>query len=789
MKAIHILALTLVLPLFAAGPVFSQKKGHIQGRVVDEVTKQPLIGAHVTVMGTPYGAATDREGIYRIDHLEEEVYKLNISYIGYADFIQTDVLVVRGKTTYVNEIELAASPLLSESVTVTPEITTTSISSHSFQREEIRRNPGTSGDVLRAMGSLPGVSTSEGEFSAMSVRGGGVYDNLILIDNIPFEKINHFEGGSAEQETQGGRFSVFTAGLVERATFYGGGFGAEHGRKMASVLELGIKEGNTESPTVSGSYDLLGPELNYDGPTYLLDNTSLVLNIRDFDMKRALEMVDQEEFGHPTMADVIAKTTTYLNPRNKISLLGIYSTDRLVRTPGNLLKADDLVENDIWDIDETRWLVGTNWRLLTSSESVLHNTLFVRGNDRFRSIGYAWANDTEGHLPATLAGLSYRENVGVQTQNETEVGWKSDYYLTLSERRAIQAGVEMYTLDLDYAFTQSGADTLYQFTSVDIGRHPEQKYLVVQPEDVNFRFDDGTINLAAYASYEFDMGSFILKPGIRYSRSGFSRRHHVAPRLQAWYPLNANTLLNFAAGVYFQKPVNKYIAAAPDNRTLNDERAIHVILGVSHQWQTDYRFTLEGYYKRLDHLIAPARTAGYVLTNAGDGWAGGFDAILLKRFTNRYYGQVSYSFAASKRNDRDGLGEYNAPYNQPHNFAVIVGCELNKEWFVSGRWKYAVGRPKDRFIVHENVLNDPDAVRFSKEITARNADRLDDFHLLSIRVDYRKQLGRFALITFLELDNLYDRHNTYEDRFSELTGEEKGLGFGLVGNGGFKLEF
>ena len=85
---------------------FSKQKGHIQGHIVDERTKQPMIGANVTVMGTNFGAATNTEGIYRIENLQEEVYKLKVSYIGYVDFVETDVLVVRGKTTYVNEIEL-----------------------------------------------------------------------------------------------------------------------------------------------------------------------------------------------------------------------------------------------------------------------------------------------------------------------------------------------------------------------------------------------------------------------------------------------------------------------------------------------------------------------------------------------------------------------------------------------------------------------------------------------------------------------------------------------------------
>ncbi len=788
MKAIARIIFLIIFLLLPAGPVLAQQQGHIQGRVVDATTKQPLIGANVLVIGTTTGAASDADGIYRIEGLDEEVYKLRVSYLGYADFIETNVLVVRGKTTFINEIQLASSPILNASVTVTPDVVVTPVSYQSLQREEIRRNPGTAGDVLRAIGSLPGVSTSEGEFSAMSVRGSGVYDNLILIDNIPFEKINHFEGGSSEQETQGGRFSVFTAGLIERATFYGGSFGPEYGRKGASVLDLQVKEGNTESATINGSYDLLGLEVNYDGPTYLLDNTSLVLNFPDYDSKRALRVAKQEEFGDPTMADVIAKTTTHINKNNKLTLLGIYSTDRLIRAPRNILKADDLVENDIWDIDETRRLLDATLRTLTGQRSVLSNTFFYRKNDRFRSIGYVWADDLAGQVPETIAGLGARADVGVQEQEEQEFGWKSSFQYATESGGSLHAGVDLYTIDLDYSYTQNGQDTLYQFTPNDLAFNPDQKYVVVNPADVNYQFDGAAAHVAAYASYDYTAGRFSLTPGIRYAYNGFNKDSRISPKLQVRYQLTDKSTLNFATGIYHQTPLNRYVVLDPANRSLEEEQSTHFILGYNHVLRNDFRFTLEGYYKSMDNLITTS-TVGTRLNNNGDGWASGFDVILLKRFTNRYYGQVSYSFTASKLNDNDGLGEYNAPYNQPHNFAVLFGYELSKEWFISGRWKYAVGRPKDQYILHENVLNDLSRMRYAKEITARNADRIPDFHVLSIRVDYRKQFGRFALITFFDLDNLYNRYNTYEDRFSELTGQEKGLGLGFAGNAGFKIEF
>jgi hypothetical protein len=768
--------------------VAGQQTGHVQGRVVDATTRHPIPSATVFIEGALLTTVTGADGSFRINDLEEGVYSVSVRHLGYADFVHTDVAIVRRKATLISEIGLVSTVLALEGITATI-VTPPSVSRYAVQREEIRRTPGTSGDVLRALGTLPGVSVSEGEFSAMSVRGGGAHDNLILIDNIPFDKINHFEGGSNEQEAQGGRFSVFTAGLVERAIFYGGGFGAEHGRKGASVLDLEISEGNPESPTVSGSYDLLGLELNYDGPTYLLPKTSLRANYRDFDMKRGLEIGGLQDFGDPTMSDVIIKTSTHVNERNKVSVLGIYSTDRLVRAPHHLLHGDDLVENAIWDIDETRWLLGANWRWLTSGESVLHNTFYYRTNDRFRSIGFASADATGGRLPSSVADLTVRENVGIQNQREIEIGWKADFDHAVRRGGTFRLGLEAYRIQLDYDYAQAGADTLYRFTRADLLRHPDQRYLVVPSEAVAHSFDKAAVNAAAYVSYELGLGRLVLTPGGRYSRSGFSTQSTVAPRLQVRYQLSPSTAANFATGTYYQAPSNIHITSDAANRMLRDEKSVHYILGINRYLRDDLRLTLETYYKELSDLVVPAATGGRALTNGGDGWSSGFDAILLKRLSNRYHGQVSYSYAISRRDDHDGWGEYNSSFNQPHNVGAIVGYQANKAWFISGRWKYAVGRPKDRFIVHENVLGDGAPLRYSKEITARNADRLPAFHLLSTRLDYRKQLGRFAVTSFLEMDNLYNRFNTYEARFSELTGEEKALGFGFLPNFGFKLEF
>lgn len=206
-KPIYVSLLTITVTLQVASAEINQRS--VSGRVIDIATKHPIPDASVTIYGTNVGTVTDSIGRFDPTGLNEGLYKLESGHIAYHRFLETDVRVVRNKTTSVEEIELAPAIMMAAQVTVstTPfqENPQAPVSHFTYTREEIRRAPGATGDVFRAMETLPGVSTSGGEFSAFSVRGNSPTENIILIDNIPFDKVSHFDGGSSEeQEKQGG---------------------------------------------------------------------------------------------------------------------------------------------------------------------------------------------------------------------------------------------------------------------------------------------------------------------------------------------------------------------------------------------------------------------------------------------------------------------------------------------------------------------------------------------------------------------------------------------------------
>jgi hypothetical protein len=781
----------LSLLVCIATPMWAQPTGQIAGKVTDKDTKQPLAAAAVFIVGTQQGATTAADGTFIITDVAEDVYKLEIHYIGYAPFLKTDVRVVRGKTTYVESTELNPTVLEATETVVAAgyfrEDTQAPVSASTYTRDEIRRTPGATGDVFRAMETLPGVSTSGGEFSAFSVRGGSPKENIVLIDGIPFDKISHFNGGSSEeQDKQGGRFSIFAPNLIEEARFQAGGFSALYGGKLASFLDLKLKEGNRQTPTVDGRFDITGWELNYDGPLPSAAKTSLVLSARHTNFTRILELTGQDDLGRPRFNDFIVKTTTELNQRHKFSLLGIFAPEKFDRETKHVFKSDGSASNDLIDFKESKSLLGLNWRFLTGAASVIQTSIYQRRTDRLVHQGLASPIADPAQSRHDLQSRFFL----TQDNEETESGLRSVFTYVRSPRHTWTAGLELSRTHFDNSLTYSAPDTLYTFDRFDFRLNPDQRYVVRTPEAANARFDSDKSLVAAFGEWTSSPHpNLSLNSGLRYEYNQFNRKSYLSPRLSAAYRLNPKTRLGLAAGVYYQPPEISVATATPLNEKLESERAYHLIAGLTHYLRDDLKLTAETYYKRLEDLIVQADRTLPVRLNNGDGWAGGIDLSLVKRFVSKFYGQVNYSYALSKRNDNDGQGSYDSDFNQPHIFNVLAGYEFNKTWNLSAKWRYATGRPKDAFIVHADVLDDPRTPRFAQEITGNNTDRLPNFHTFNIRLDWRQQVGRIALVSFFDIVNVYNHLNVNEDRFLELNGKEDRRGFSILPTGGLKIEF
>jgi hypothetical protein len=752
------------LPLFTMGLVllaFDARAQEADSGLIVEAraaeTGRPLAGVDVTITdraGNSRQDSTGEDGIVDFDALAPGLYDVTATADGRVTVEEPSIRVSRRKTTPVSlELVVIDGPLEEIVVVARGRVADPfGAASNSFlNREELRSAVGAGSDVMRALDGLPGL-ISTGDFANFSVRGRGPRDNLIFVDELPFGRVVHFDQTLGEEEDigGGGRFSIFAPNSIAGAEFSPGGWSAAYGGRSGSLLRLDVAGGNP-TPSASLRVDIAGVELGYEGPSGIRDDTTAFLSARSFDFGRVFEFIDEEDIGQPELTDIVLKTVTELDDRNTFEFLGIYAPEEYTRDIDNVLASPDFEDVSLIETEQDLALLGFTWRRLVGESGEWNNRLYFRENDKTSSEGEAFPDLVPEGTPA--ADIPVRENLLTVGEAETEIGWRSDFSAR-NRLGEIQAGVRAWQTDVDYfVFLREDWDR-FVYRSTD-PRPPGQQYITLQPADVNSVYEERETSYAAYGEQLFEFDEWDLRAGLRYERDGFSDESLLAPRLAAnWRPAPGRRI-SATAGVFYQSPRFLVRSASADNFNIENERITHFSVGVEQQIGQNWTLLVEPYYQQLDNLIiAEGRTSGRV-TNDGEGQNFGVDVVLSRRFNNGWFANVVYAYNDARIDANDGLGEYDADFNRPHFFSAGGSWEISDRWKVGARWKWASGRPTDDFVINEDVLGPGQPFRYSKELTRTNALRLENYHSLNIRVDYRRELGWVDLIAFIDVINVY----------------------------------
>ncbi len=775
----------------------AQTTGGLKGKVIEQATKQPMVGVTVKVDNTQLGAITDIDGNFSIENVPTGSYSLTLTFIGFQTKKVTDVIITASKTYYaefelLDEIgdlsEVTVVAFKGENNPITP------VSAFSYSREEIFRNAGSQGDIMRALAVLPGVVSAGAQFSAIAARGQGTQDNVYMVDDIPMFNLSHLEAegiSSGFNDPNGGRFSIFAPRVVDNVQFQNGGFDATFGRKSSSYLGLGIKEGNRESSSFSAQAELLGVTLIYDGP--LTKKTSLFTSARYQNFAGVANLTGISNMGTITLSDFLVKTTTEINPKNKLSFIAMHNPESPSRSiddidPGTNINDDNSAGLTLWDHRGGNTLVGLNLRTLTSSSSYWKNVLYFRASTVDNTFGYFTPFLTDdGEIIDPEFGHN-EDALRTIKNNQQEFGYRSIFTKNY-DKLTLSAGFDAIAVNLDYERNLARPDTLYTFRSTDFRPDPSQYYQILDPALYNASFDDMAFNGSAYVSLSWNVSNRLtLNPGLRYDYTGFAEQHTISPRLSGSLLLGDRQSINFATGVYYQDVSYSNVAAQSFGDVIKNERTIQNILGYKMQFSGDLKFVAEAWHKRFDDLVVQPNRVESTLNNDGTGYAYGADFSLIKRLSKKYYGQVSYSYMQSVRDDNDGLGEYDYTFNIPHVFSALASYKPNDKWVLSAKFRYSTGRPIDDFIVHDNVFNDLTLLRYSQELTSRNGRLLNDFVSFDIRADYNIQMKRSALTLFLDITDIQNTFNVNFEQFIPLTGQVSRSGLGMFPTFGLKIE-
>ncbi|MFA6025112.1 MAG: TonB-dependent receptor [Ignavibacteriaceae bacterium] len=707
--------------LLNASLIGQNKTGTISGEVRDAVTKQPLLYANISIVGTQLGTVTDEKGYFVIKNIVPEVYQLKISYIGYISTIKEDITVIHSRNTSVF-IELRPSQIEMSEVSVTggyfQKPIDQSISIRSLTQQEIRRSPGSAEDIFRVMQSLPGVASAGGKSAQLIVRGGSPDENLTLLDNIEIYNPIHF----ARTGESMGIVSIINPSLLKGVDFMTGGFPAKYGDKMSSVFEMSLVDGNKEMYNTDINVNLGGFGAMVDGP--VPGNGTMIFSARRgfFDLLTSL----LNKPAAPQYYDAVAKLTYDLDEKNRISIVGFYYLDQIIREGTSTTKktASEATnfKYDYLTRDDYGTAFGTNWRYLFSPKAFSLTTLSFSGN------GWNTLQGTE--TDRSLSGEEIREN---------SFDIKNEVTLNVLANLELKAGGYLRFIDSKHTAWKP-ADT------TRTGQIIPASSISFLPEMSN------KVSIFLQNTWR-PFARFSLTSGVRYDYFSFTKEGNVSPRLSFSYYLTDKTSFNASFGKFYQTPAAYQIALDPLNVLLKSSLATHYIVGVDHLFAEDTKFTVELYHKDLTNVFVANDTTD-VLTNAGEGFAQGIEFSLQKKFIDGIVGSASYSYAASKRKDASNLSEYYFEYDRTHIFNLLGGFELSKTWQIGFKFQYASGNPYTPAtgVATKNGINYViDGVY--------NSARLPDYHKLDIRIDKKFIFENWTLTAYLDLWNVYNRQN------------------------------
>ena len=753
-------------PLYAHA---AEAPGALTIIVKDQHTDRPLPNARVTLTeretDSTRSLETDAQGRLIVEQLDPGLYTVNITKVGFASINEPSVRVVTRKNSRV-EFELGV-PLLQEVVVqARPLDALASPSSTYLDRETLRSAVGGGADPLLSLDGLPGLASAS-EFAAFSVRGRGPRDNAIFVDEFPFDKAVHFDATLGEDEDigGGGRFSIFAPNVISGAEFSPGGWGPAYGGRAGSLLKLEVADGSP-SPSASLRLDLAGNEVGYDGPLGITEGSTVLVSARRLDFGAFFEDIEELDIGNPVLRDIIVKSAVPINPSNTLEVLLIDTRETYTRDVTHVFESPNFEDAALLDFKQDSDLYGFTLRSLIGEDAVWTNKVYHRVSNKISSEGEAFPDLVPEGSPAS--DFPVREDIITVTEDETEIGWRSDYK-TVNRWGAFNAGVQVTQLELDYSTVLDGDWIRYIYDGDDTRPDPDQRFIVLTPENIDASLTRKATNYAGYVDQAFKIGAWDIRTGVRLERDGLTDETLVSPRFRVnWQP--SPSFRYFAtAGLFHQSPRFLDLAANAAN-TLENEEITHGSIGLEYFPNESWSVLTEVYYQDLANLVVDLDRASGTFANIGDGSSYGFDVVVRGTIREGLYAAATYSYNDAKVDRKDGLGSVTDEFSREHVATLGLTWEITDRWKVAGRYKYLSGRPEDAYIIHEDVLGPGQPLRYSRETVERNVGRRPSYGVLNLRVDYRRAFGPVDVTAFLDVINVTSAASTDDTEFDYRRG-------------------
>jgi hypothetical protein len=665
--------------------VMGQSKGLIVGTITDTLN-HPIELANITIQGTNAGSSSDENGRYRIKVLSNQRIGLTVTCVGFVSK-NFEITIEEGERREVNFKLIPLYNNIDEVAVISSRRKFGNI--EKINIKDIEFIPDASGNFESVLKSLPGVSSSNELSSQYSVRGGNFDENLIYVNGV--EVYRPFLIRSGQQEG----LSFVNSDMVSDVEFSSGGFNAEFGDKMSSVLNIKYRKPKIYAANISTS--LLGTNVTLEG----ISKNKKFTHITGFRYKTSkylLNTLDIKGDYNPSFIDFQSYVNYEVTPKFNLSFLGSYSSNKYQFAPtvretrfgtfNNALQLKVYYEGQEVNIFETALgAVSGEYSPNKNIQFKLTSSGFITyEQETYDLLGQYLLNELDNSLGSSTYGDSLI-NVGIGGSLTHARNYLNARVLSIDNSNIWTSGINKLKWGLKFQhefiddqisewimIDSSGYSLPYSNDKIELSYSLKASNVIQSNRVSGYLQDD--IN---FSSLNFN---FITSAGMRISYWDYNKEYLLSPRASITIEPNWRNDLSFhiSGGVYYQPPFYKELRFTYGklNPNINSQRSIHFVLGSEYRfksWERPFRFTAELYYKYLTDII-PYKVENvsirYSGVNMAKGYAMGLDMKVNGEMVPGAESWASLSIMRTREDiTNDSYGAYPRPTDQLINFGIF----------------------------------------------------------------------------------------------------------------------
>jgi hypothetical protein len=701
----------------------------VRGFVNDQDTGEPILFCNVVIEGKTIGASTDVNGFFNITDVPIGNQNILITYIGY-DTLRTSI-TLKENQILTRKLELKQSAIKINNVTISADKqeqkTEVKVSVTKITPKDIKLIPTIGGepDLAQYLQVLPGVVFTGDQGGQLYIRGGSAIQNKVLLDGMivynPFHSI--------------GLFSVFDTDIIRTADIYTGGFGAQYGGRISSIMDIKTRDGNIKRYGGRFSATSFGSKILFEGPLIKKGgNASFVVSAKTSYLDKSSQLF-----------------YTYIDtaglPYNFTDLYGKISVNGSNGSKWNVFGFNYVDNVSYRDVSSLGWKsngIGSNFVLVPEGSSAL-----IEGNFAYSS-----------YLIGIEEALSAPRSSGI---NGFNLGLNFTYFNGENE---LKYGLEVLGYQTDFDFTNAS--------------------------DLQISQKENSTELSGFINYKLKGERLIVEPGIRIYKYN-SIAATFEPRLGAKFLASDRLRFKLAAGKYSQNLVSTnsdrdvvnlfygFLSAPEDipDEFLGKEisnglqKANHLIVGMEYDFSDNIDFNLEGYVKEFSQLTNINKDK--ISINDPDfivekGLAQGVD-LVLKYSNPKFYFWAVYSLGYISRTDENQT--YRPHFDRRHNVNLVATYKFgfDNSWSLDARWNFGTGFPFTQTQGFYPLLDFDDGINTTyNEETGElgiiyadlNEGRLPYYHRLDVALKKEYQLSKNSTFNWnVGITNAYNRENIF----------------------------